>query len=257
MKSLTDIANFYGTDKGTEGPSAVHGAHNYTDIYESYIGSFRDKAISILEIGIGLKRKDDPRIAHGRNKEGAASVHMWYEYLPKGDIHAVDIVPASQLDNERIHTYIADQGDKKSLEALIQSFGKREFDFIIDDGSHHPDHQQLTLNMLFPLLRSGGVYFIEDLRNDGLGDPGKNGIFNDRVLNTRRVLKSFNESSVFEAPNALGDTSYLAEHIAAMHFHVPVQRVNRKALIQRFIGGKEKVLEFVPNSELLCAIRKK
>lgn len=37
-------------------------------------------------------------------------------------------------------------------------------DFIIDDGSHHPEHQLLTFNYLFDnLLNLGGVYIIEDI----------------------------------------------------------------------------------------------
>jgi hypothetical protein len=34
--------------------------------------------------------------------------------------------------------------------------------FINDDGSHIPEHQLLTFNILFPKLTSGGVYIIED-----------------------------------------------------------------------------------------------
>src|SRR5262249_13345342 len=37
------------------------------------------------------------------------------------------------------------------------------FDIIIDDGSHASFHQQLTLCTLFKTLKSGGLYFIEDL----------------------------------------------------------------------------------------------
>ena len=37
------------------------------------------------------------------------------------------------------------------------------FDIIIDDGSHASYHQQLSFKTLFPTLKSGGIYSIEDL----------------------------------------------------------------------------------------------
>ena len=42
---------------------------------------------------------------------------------------------------------------------------------IIDDGSHHMRDQQITLGQFFPILRSGGVYFLEDLHTS-LADDG-------------------------------------------------------------------------------------
>ena len=33
---------------------------------------------------------------------------------------------------------------------------------IIDDGSHHVDHVETTLRILWPHLKNGGVYVIED-----------------------------------------------------------------------------------------------
>jgi len=37
------------------------------------------------------------------------------------------------------------------------------FDIIVDDASHASFHQQLTMLRLFPLLKAGGFYIIEDL----------------------------------------------------------------------------------------------
>ena len=38
-----------------------------------------------------------------------------------------------------------------------------DFDIIIDDGSHKMNHQQISFDVLFPHLKSGGIYVIEDL----------------------------------------------------------------------------------------------
>ena len=39
------------------------------------------------------------------------------------------------------------------------------FDVIIDDGAHNNDAQQISLGGLFPYLKGGGLYIIEDLHS--------------------------------------------------------------------------------------------
>src|SRR5437588_5742537 len=101
VQSLTALANKYGSDKGTLGPSASWPAHNYTDIYEAYLWSRRNEPITLLEIGLGVTgeawRAD---IAHGRNQDGGGSVKMWQDYFPKARIVGADINPARHLDTE-------------------------------------------------------------------------------------------------------------------------------------------------------------
>ena len=38
-----------------------------------------------------------------------------------------------------------------------------KFDFIIDDGAHWPEAIHKTFNNIFPFLKEGGKYFIEDM----------------------------------------------------------------------------------------------
>ena len=59
----------------------------------------------------------------------------------------------------------ADCGDERRLEELAAQLSKQPgcFDIIVDDGSHASYHQQLTMLKLFPLVKSGGLYIIEDL----------------------------------------------------------------------------------------------
>ena len=46
---------------------------------------------------------------------------------------------------------------------IRDSYSGGEFDVIIDDGSHRPMHQQISLVSLYPHLKPGGQYIIEDL----------------------------------------------------------------------------------------------
>jgi uncharacterized protein YycO len=54
-------------------------------------------------------------------------------------------------------------GDQSSIEFWKNFKLKyKNFDIIIDDGSHIMSHLILTINELYPILNEGGVYMIED-----------------------------------------------------------------------------------------------
>ena len=67
---------------------------------------------------------------------------------------------ANQTD--RIFTHYADQSSREDLKKFIEEHGG-DFDIIIDDGYHFQEHQQISFGFLFPYLKPGGVYIIEDM----------------------------------------------------------------------------------------------
>jgi hypothetical protein len=143
--SLREIALAQGTDK--------EGAHSYADAYERHLGHLRDRAITLLEIGIGGYA--DP----GR---GGASLRMWKQYFPQARIVGLDIEDKARLTEDRITILQGDQGDRAFLEQLGSRYGP--FDVVIDDGSHRCKHVITSFEVLFPFVRDGGVYAIEDLQ---------------------------------------------------------------------------------------------
>jgi hypothetical protein len=68
-------------------------------------------------------------------------------------------------------TYLtADQGDRPGIARMLKALG-REFDLVIEDGSHLPPHQAICLAETFPLVRPGGLYVLEDLHTSHPGHP--------------------------------------------------------------------------------------
>jgi Methyltransferase domain len=56
-----------------------------------------------------------------------------------------------------------DQGDAPRLrEILTEAFHGQRLDFVVDDASHLVDLTRRTFNCIFPHLRPGGTYVIED-----------------------------------------------------------------------------------------------
>ena len=142
---LREIARAHGTDK--------EGVHSYSDAYERHLGRFRNRPITLLEIGIG------GYAVHG---QGGASLRMWKEYFPLGRIIGLDIQDKSELAEDRITIITGNQTDKGLLERLAADHGP--FDVVIDDGSHHSKHVIASFGVLFPHLAEYGLYVIEDLQ---------------------------------------------------------------------------------------------
>lgn len=139
MNELDPIALRHGTSKSSK-------FGNYTESYESVLGSWRDRKLVLLEIGVCL----------------GASLRMWEEFLPHARIYGIDEEPAAkEHETARSQVRIGDQSDPSFLEQVVEETGP--LDLIIDDGSHHSDHQLASLAILFPHLRNGGIYVIEDL----------------------------------------------------------------------------------------------
>lgn len=154
---LDELAIRYGTDK-----SSLH--HGYTEGYYDLLAPRRAEALQILEIGV----------------HSGASLRMWEDFFPAARVHGIE----KRAENIRYpprsgKLFIGDQGDREFLERVARDTGP--LDLVIDDGSHHPDDQRASLAALFPHVKDGGLYVIEDLACSfgsrygpfaGRGNPG-------------------------------------------------------------------------------------
>ena len=159
---LTRLANRYGTDKG----SGKRG-HRYTRIYAELFEPLRDKPIRLLEIGLmGLRTGgwDDARLRDSGRAQGldAPSLRLWTHYFPRAEIFGLDFNDFTSVQIPRCRIFQGDASKPDDLLRVAQEIGG-ELDVIIDDASHASDHQQITLGTLFPALRPGGLFIIEDL----------------------------------------------------------------------------------------------
>lgn len=142
---LNSLAVRHGSDKW--------GPHNYTPHYEDHFAPVRDRKLTVLEIGVGGFH--DPFA-------GGASLRMWRDYFPRAMVYGLDVVDKSKLDGGRIRTIRCDQSDVDDLRRAMGEVGRP--DIVIDDGSHISRHVCTTFRTLFPYLRPGGKYVIEDVQ---------------------------------------------------------------------------------------------
>lgn len=102
------------------------------------------------------------------------SVAFWFEYFHPQKHVAIDIArkgdspyfrgyTASRGLENTIRTFWGvDQGDTDALRRLIHDEFSNELDLVIDDASHIYEPTKTSFETLFPFLRPGGRYVIED-----------------------------------------------------------------------------------------------
>ena len=138
------LAALYGTDK--------YGEHDYTPVYQALMRPWRGKPVRLLEIGVGGYT----------GFLGGESLRMWESYFRRGRIYGIDVYDKTALSGGRVKVLQCSQVDAQRLDALAREIGP--FDFIIDDGSHLNAHQIATFGILWPHLKDGGTYIIEDVQ---------------------------------------------------------------------------------------------
>jgi hypothetical protein len=201
VNDLDKLGKIYGTDKIEK--------HFYTQHYSSHFERFRDKEINMLEIGVGGYKKP---------LKGGKSLRMWKKYFPFGNIFSIDIYDKSPLQEDRIKIFRGSQVDKAFLDEVVKEIG--EIDIIIDDGSHINEHVIETFKLLFPKLKDGGIYAIEDTQTSYWKKYGGD----SEDLNNPKTMMNFFKSLTdalnnqeFIIPNY--KQNYFDKKIISMHFY--------------------------------------
>lgn len=133
--------------------------HNYTEIYAQYFSSLKQEPLKFLEIGIF---------------EGNG-VKLWEDYFENAELHFIDITLSNvKYFSNRSHYHVANQESADDL-IKVMNITKGNFDIIIDDGGHTMRQQLTSFLVLFPHLKSGGMYIIEDLHTSYWKEYGGGG----------------------------------------------------------------------------------
>lgn len=140
--SLDEIFVRHNCDKGRLKNGV---GHNYGRHYAEVLEPLRHNPIRLVEIGVG----------------DGKSIRVWLDYFTHAatQIIGVDINPF-HLSDPRFTFLHANQNNAHELQPLMQWAS----DVIIDDGSHMPDGTVTAFEALWPFVKRGGYYIIEDLK---------------------------------------------------------------------------------------------
>lgn len=134
QEELTDISSLK-TDKIS--------CHGYLARYLRLAEEMTDVA-AVCEVGVA----------------GGESLRLWQYLFPDAVVVGVDHDPES-LWPPRSHCVLLGQDDPY-LYIRLRDLSPLGYDLIIDDGSHCGNLSAATFKMLWPLVKSGGYYVLED-----------------------------------------------------------------------------------------------
>ena len=150
---LDELFSFYKTDKANYIKSTKIYGHGYAKFYEKHFSNLRDKKLNILEIG----------------SYSGSSAAAFVKYFKKSNIYCLDINLTKFIyKSKNIHPFGLDISNKRMIKKFLNKISFFEniknFDIIIDDGSHILSDQLKAIDYFFKYLNKDGYYVIEDYR---------------------------------------------------------------------------------------------
>ena len=138
----------WGTDKND--------CHGYCDYYEKSLSQYKDKEVSLLELGTNY----------------GCSAIIWHDFLSKSKLLLLDIAETINpkcwdiMDTDRFIYANCDAYDPKTP-AEVMKVKPEGFDIIFDDGPHTLKSQKECIELYLSMLNKDGAMFIEDVQEVG------------------------------------------------------------------------------------------
>lgn len=134
--------------------------HTYQTMYGRFLLPYYhlNPSMKFLEIGLGCDMGYGP----------GASVAIWRKLLPKAELWEAEF-NAECVEKHRngmlrgINLLTGDQGNVTVLDEWIKTSGG-DFDIVVDDGGHQNCQIWHSFQKLWPTVKPGGLYFIEDMQ---------------------------------------------------------------------------------------------
>ena len=220
LKGLRRITAFWNAQSELEQIVATHRDHvvnkwqHYFEIYDRHLARFRDRDITLVEIGVA----------------GGGSLEIWRRYFgPKARIVGLDVNPdCKRFESPGTRVFIGSQGDEAFLEKLAAEIGP--IDVLIDDGSHRFEHQLATFRALFKHIRPDGLYVCEDICTSYWSDEFGGGVRKAGTFMefTKDLIDEMN--AWFWREGVDGEPDAFAKSVHGMHFYPTLLVIEKRAM---------------------------
>jgi SAM-dependent methyltransferase len=151
-----------------DNPQTKLAAAGIYELYDEYFAPLRECPVVLLELGV----------AHGESLKTFAS------YFQRGKVIGIDNenrgLDFSSHPNVRFE--LGDQRDAARLSEVCAEHAPDGIDIVIDDASHIGAWSLRSYRALFPFLKPGGFYVVEDWATGYWADWPDGGLFEDLAL---------------------------------------------------------------------------
>ena len=173
----------------------------YFDIYDSELEKYRDKNVTVVEIGV----------------LDGGSLFLWREFFGKNArIIGIDFNPeAARWVDEGFEIYIGDQADKKFWNTFYEKVGL--VDVVIDDGGHTDLQQLITLEQAIPRIRDNGLILVEDTHASLMEEFGNPSRYSFLEISKNLVNRLYSKSPFTRIQN-----NQFSDYVYAIKFYESV-----------------------------------
>ena len=137
---------------------------SYLPFYDELFEKYRTQNLNLLEIGV----------------QNGGSLETWKTFFSNANILIgcdIDTRCSNlQYDDPRVHVVVGDANQPETHDRITALC--KDFDIVIDDGSHLSNDILNSFMIYFPMVKPGGLFIVEDAHTLYLNDWG-GGVLNE------------------------------------------------------------------------------
>jgi SAM-dependent methyltransferase len=139
---LTDISQRIGAPHESTKSASLY------ELYDRYFAELEERSITLLELGVYT----------------GESIKVFASYFKNGKIIGVDLEDrgADFSGYRNVVFALGDQRNAEQLNQICATHAPDGVDIIIDDASHYGSWSLMSYSVLYPHLKPGGLYVVED-----------------------------------------------------------------------------------------------
>jgi cephalosporin hydroxylase len=123
--------------------------HTYPIIYDKLFSQYKNRDVNFLEIGLNF----------------GGNVALVCDYFDQVHVDGIDIADTVKYEiSPKLKTHFTFHHGSFDNKNILENISKKQYDIILEDGSHRLDHQLKSIELYLPLLKPDGVMIIEDIQ---------------------------------------------------------------------------------------------
>lgn len=125
-------------------------AHTYPVVYDKLFLPYKNREVNFLEIGLNF----------------GGNVALVCDYFDKVHVDGIDIADTVDYDiSPKLKTHFTFHHGSFDDSSIVSKLAEKQYDVILEDGSHQLAHQLKSIEIYLPLLKPDGVMIIEDIQD--------------------------------------------------------------------------------------------